>query len=384
MARSSRYGFLAQIPLRLALALCFIAVAPYGLAQTISINTGLTGQSGSTLLPTWQLDDDWIVSTDPVMGPHGAWVVPNLSGGHANWPAPLPRSRWISGAGNKYMGSLPPPRTNFVYQTCFQLPAAFWTPQLTMRLRSDDIILAVVLNSTYIYYDSTPNPKPGKLKAGSHLGPPLSVTWATASDFHPGSNCLLVVVQDTDSFISGLNVSGDVTLTSCVATGQVIEFDLSTGTSKGEKLGLAQADPQWTLISVPTGTPGPAYTTAAFPGAWVSNAPQPANWIQRLQNSFPQPDSFAGPYVYRLTFSPDFTTFSSFQLFVRYAADNFAQVQLNNSQLATCTGLTCYSTWQPVTAQPITLASNNLDITVTNTGFVTGLIADVKLRGICR
>jgi hypothetical protein len=269
-----------------------------------------------------------------------------------------------------------------------------------MQLRGDDIIRRVKLNGTTIFDDPNMNAKASSTKAGSHLGPSLSINWTAAGDFHFGQNCLEVVVEDVDGLISGLNVVGTVTYQpvvlgtggtigtitqGCLSTGQIIQTDLSTGTTNGAKNPAGQMDPNWNLIGVPTGSPGPAFSTNNF-SSWVLNLPQSANWIQRIQNVNPQADA-PGSYTYRVQFSPNINLFSSIQLIVRYAADNSAVVLLNNNPVAACGGPNCFSSWQPTLTLPITASSNNLDIVVTNNGNSnnnTGLIADAKLRAICK
>jgi hypothetical protein len=393
--------------LGLVAALALLSGSQAATAQTNRLNTGLVGQSGSTVIPVLNGEDDWNVTADPVLGgvPRLAWVIPP-TGGHLTWPAPLPNSQWISGAGNRYNGSMPPPRTRFIYQTCFTIGTLFSAPMLTMQLRGDDIIRRVKLNGTTIFDDLDMNAKASPTKAGSHLGPLLSINWTAAGDFHFGQNCLEVMVEDVDGLVSGLNVVATVTYQpvvlgtggtigtvtqGCLSTGQIIQTDLSTGTTNGVKNPAGQMDPNWNLIGVPagTGTAGPAFSTNSFSN-WVLNLPQSANWIQRIQNLNPQADA-PGPYTYRVQFSPNINLFSSIQLIVRYAADNSAVVLLNNNQVAFCAGPNCFSSWQPTLTLPITASLNNLDIVVTNNASglanpnnATGLMADAKLRATCK
>ena len=185
--------------------------------QTIKVNTGLVGQAGTTLIAVLQPDDDWQVTADPINTQvRPAIVVDNLTPGtHFNWPAPFPYSRWISADPNKYRGALPPPRTPFTYRLCFNLPALFSAPQLTMQLRADDIVRRVRLNSSTIFNDMDPNAAASATKPGSHVGPLLSLTYTQVTGFQGGQNCVEVVVEDVQQIITGLNVAGTVTYEAC-------------------------------------------------------------------------------------------------------------------------------------------------------------------------
>ncbi|MGZ5096427.1 MAG: hypothetical protein ACXWCH_35400, partial [Burkholderiales bacterium] len=128
--------------------------------QTITLSTGLVGQAGTTLTALWHLDDDWLVTADPINTavPRSANVVST----DKKWPAPFPHSQWISAAGNKYLYALQGRnRTPFTYQSCFNLPQFFSAPKLTMQLRADDIIRRVKLNNTIIFEDPDANAKAG-------------------------------------------------------------------------------------------------------------------------------------------------------------------------------------------------------------------------------
>jgi hypothetical protein len=375
--------------------------------QTINLNTGYN-QVSSALIPFLLHDDDWKVTLDdinPPTVPRPAFVVNNLPlSGHFKWPTPFANSSWISADANKYNGSLQPPRKHFTYEICFNLPPAFSAPQLTMQLRADDIVRQVRLNGV-IFNDPDPNAAASATKPGSHLGPPLPITWSQSTSFQGGQNCLEVDVEDVQQIITGLDVAGSVTyqpvgvsLPPCSGSGSVVLADLSTGTTSGVKNALATVDPKWKLIKVPPSTPGlfPAYSTGIVTSFWVSNGPQQANWIQRKQNVNPQQDA-PGPYTYRVQFGLNTSLYSNVYLILLYAADNAAVVQLNSANIGSCLGPNCYSSWQgPLLWQspgflPTGFSNglNSLDMIVTNNSPTTGqsntgLIVDARLIAICK
>lgn len=171
--------------------------------------------------------------------------------------------------------------------------------------------------------------------------------------------------------------------------GQVVEADLSTGTSP-----LGQPDPRWTLISIPSGiTMSPAYSTAELTGSWLT-PPPPVHWIQPVQASSPQVDA-PGNYVYRAQFALNPALYSSIQLTGQYSADNDAIVKLNNTAFSSCSN--CFGSWHP--SSPFNLTSGftisgtyDLDIDVHNNPTsadptaptYTGMVANVKVSATCK
>lgn len=186
--------------------------------HTINLNTGLVGQAGTTLTAVLQSDDDWQVTADPLNRTvRRATVVNNITpGSTSNWVAPFPDSRWISADPNKYKGVLGPSRTSFTYRACFNLPALFSAPELTLQLRADDIIRNVRLNGTPIFDDKDLSAVAGVGKAGSHRGPPLSIAYTQVTGFRVGVNCVEVTAEDVSQVITGLDVAGAVTYAGCI------------------------------------------------------------------------------------------------------------------------------------------------------------------------
>jgi hypothetical protein len=388
----------------LAFAIIFgsVEITAQAQTQTINLNTGYK-QATTALIPILQQDDDWQVTADPVnpSGPRPAIVVDNLTQGtNYNWVAPIPISRWISAAANKYKDVLQPPRKSFTYKVCFNLPAFFSVPQLTMKLRADDIVRQVRLNSNTIFNDTNANAVASATKPGSHLGSPLSLTYTQATGFQGGQNCLEVGVEDVYQVITGLDVAGSVTYQPMVPpcpTGQrggSVVADLSTGTIGNPPLDivLSQADPKWFLVS----SPGNPNQSAAYftNSSWdIVNTTQPANWIMRKPFIlFQSKKDVPGNYTYRVQFDLNTSLYSSISLTLRYAADNAAFLRLNGGTFfAGCPGPNCFSAWQG----PLTLSTgfsngiNKLDVVVTNNSpananSFTGLIVDARLNLTCR
>jgi hypothetical protein len=408
----------------LALAVVFGSGEKTALAQTqsIDLNTGYS-QSATALIPYLQKDDDWQVIADPVNTsgrvPRSAIVVDTLTGSFFNWFQTLPNSRWISPDANKYKGVLQPPRKSFHYKFCFNLPALFYAPKLTMQLRADDIIRRVTLfqpeppgptagrGGNTLWEDTDPNAAASPTKPGSHPGPLLSITDSQFTDFRPGENCLQVVVEDAQ-VITGLNVAGSVTYQ--VADVRVLSMpacssprgrftqsflvDLSTGITGNILFPIdiapLQSDPKWFVLSAPGNTsPSAAYSPASV---WsIANTTQSANWIQRKRSAKAESDA-PGDYIYRVAFALDTSLHSSIQLTLRYAADNSAVVRFNGGTFGGCPGRNCYSRWQG----PMTLSTarflngvNVLDVVVMNNtpdqgNSPTGLIVEASLLVTCK
>src|SRR2546421_1308869 len=65
-------------------------------SQTIMLNTGLVGTTGSTLISLNSPDDNWQVTTDPINTnvPRSAVVVSKVASSQIQWVSPLPNSYW--------------------------------------------------------------------------------------------------------------------------------------------------------------------------------------------------------------------------------------------------------------------------------------------------
>jgi hypothetical protein len=384
--------------LGLVLALAFVWGPQEVVAQTVTINlsTGVVGQTGTTLIPIEGYDDDWQITFDPVIDPkhvyptappaRAAVVVPTSYSAHIKWSSTLANSRWISGRGDSYMNLLPTPGpTVFTYEACFNLPPQFTSPVLTMQMRADDIVRQVLLNSTSLYLETNPKSLASATKAGSFAGPPLAITYKGAG-FQVGKNCVDVGVNDEQQMITGLNVVATVTYQGpCPKSGTIVDLDYRTGTTNGVKNALTAVDPKWTLIAEPSAPPGPAYSTGAVAGAWIANPPV-ANWIERIKNANP-PADLPGVYKYQAlmpSYNPGL--YSSVTLTMKYAADNSANILLNNVLVpgGACAGPVCYNAWQPVPPQAFPASGSPLEVDVTNINGPTGLIVDATLAMVCK
>jgi hypothetical protein len=179
----------------------------------------------------------------------------------------------------------------------------------------------------------------------------------------------------------GISPVRAVVLPPCQTAGQIVEADLSTGLN----ISPGQQDPHWQLIAVPPSQTGPfpAYSTNPI-SSWVTPTP-PAKWIQRVQNTTPQPDN-AGSYIYRLQFNLNPALYSSIQIVGNYAADNSAFVQLNSVPKAGCPGNVCFQGLHPLSINSGFVSGvNYLDIIVNNANdsSATGLLVEAKLQATC-
>ncbi|MFI5165269.1 MAG: LamG-like jellyroll fold domain-containing protein [Thermoanaerobaculales bacterium] len=156
--------------------------------------------------------------------------------------------------------------------------------------------------------------------------------------------------------------------------------------STGLGIQPGQQDPRWQLTAVPPNQTGafPSYATTPY-SSWVPPT-SPANWIHRIQNPTPQPDS-AGNYTYRLQFNLNPALYSSVQIVGNYSGDNSAFVQLNGVTKAGCGGNTCFQGLHPISiTSGFVNGVNDLDIIVNNDSgpSPTGLLVEAKLQATCR
>jgi len=190
------------------------SVALASQTRTINLNTGYDQWLASpALISVGGQDNEWRVIIDTTNEPPPAtgrpadvvsdntWinVNPSLAGN-------FPNSRWISIRPDQGR-PLPPPPSKFQYAYYFTLPPGFSSPQLTMKLSSDDQITKVTLNSTTLFQGL----------AGTFSFPPFEVSTSLPSSFNAGStgNVITVEVEDTGAGITGLIVDGNVTYQDC-------------------------------------------------------------------------------------------------------------------------------------------------------------------------
>ncbi len=151
------------------------------------------GSANMVVLDTGS-DDEWrIVSPAPERA--AVVVQPQFSG----WPAPLPRSRWISANAN---GASLPGVSSIAFQRCFCLADDADEVTLDLALRADDRAV-VSLNGR-------------ALAAGGEFfaAEPLRIRRTGAAGdgwFVAGQNCLRVEVLDPGSVVTGLTLAGTMT-----------------------------------------------------------------------------------------------------------------------------------------------------------------------------
>ena len=193
--------------LALAVTLGSRDVASAATLRTINLNTGYD-QWSNLPIAVGQRDNEWRVTSPPLNG-DAAFVVNDTIWVNQNpsLPTTFPNSRWISI--NSTATPIGPAPTSYKYEFYFTLPPGFSSPQLTMKLSSDDRITSVTLNG-----NSCPFPGP---PGGSFTNPPLIISSAAVTCFKsgPNVNVITVIVEDTAEVITGLIVDGTVTYEDC-------------------------------------------------------------------------------------------------------------------------------------------------------------------------
>jgi hypothetical protein len=204
----------------LTLALAFVTLALIGtelVAQTrvINLNTGYD-QSTKAKIEVSQQDNEWRVISDTI---NGAPRPPPATGRPADvvsgdaWAnknpslaVNFPKSRWISITPDRGRPLATVPN-KFQYAYYFTLPAGLFSPELAMKLSSDDHITKVTLNSVTLFEGS----------GGIFNSSPLTISELRASNFNSGAtvNVITVEVEDTAAVITGLIVDGTVSYVDC-------------------------------------------------------------------------------------------------------------------------------------------------------------------------
>lgn len=194
--------------LALAVTLGSREVASAATLRTINLNTGYD-QSSNLLIPVGQRDNEWRVTSPPLNG--GAAFVVNDSiwvGLNPSLPANFPMSRWIST--NTSPASPNPAPSSYKYEFYFTLPPGFSSPQITMKLSSDDRIASVTLNGNSCSLFTGPG-------GNFNLNPPLMFSSFAPGCFQsgPNVNVITVTVEDTGGVVTGLIVEGTMTYEDC-------------------------------------------------------------------------------------------------------------------------------------------------------------------------
>lgn len=167
---------------------------------TYVLNTGYDQDAGAAVTPC-SPDDDWEVTDEAVSAgttPRRADVIDP----HPDWASPFPDSRWISVTCDGDPG-LSGAEEHFEFTYCFCLNEGFHEPELDLKLRADDAIEEIRLNGNSLPFAGN----------GTYAGTPVEETYGERYRryFRSGKNCLTVVIRDTGSVITGLNLVGTMT-----------------------------------------------------------------------------------------------------------------------------------------------------------------------------
>jgi hypothetical protein len=184
--------------------------------QTITLNTGYDHPLQHKYNPVGPLDAFWTVVQDPsplTQEPRPA----NTINKHPAWSAAQGESQWISYSQN---GSAPPPlKGTYVYQKCFCLTKALWENREAISQSSLDVSVRAD-DAFYLGLNTMPGPT-NNLLATTNAGGGFNGNSASLSIkgekllslLRPGSNCLIVRVDDIGLAITGLNLVGSLTTT---------------------------------------------------------------------------------------------------------------------------------------------------------------------------
>lgn len=165
----------------------------------------------------------------------------------------------------------------------------------------------------------------------------------------------------------------------CAAFGAAINIPNTGVGPGGTALPVGQLDPNYSLISAPTGVPLTAITTIPN-GGWTPNT-STADWIGPTGNG--EETSPAGNYDYRINFDLTGLDPTTATLSGNWTSDNNGCIDLNGVNTGICTGVLDYGTLMAFSItsgfQP---GINTLDFLVTNTVFVgtnpTGVIVEIS------
>jgi hypothetical protein len=340
-----------------------------------SLATGV--DSNGNPIPVGNDDDDWIVTLDAsggavprpatVVTPHPAWLT-------------FPGSQWISA---NYFG----PNGDYGYKFCFCLDDRYKNPVLTLQVRADDAG-QVYLNGNFI----------GNCD-GFNVAATTTITTSNPSFFHPGENCVTVLVQNIGGAPTGMDMIGTVTARDgkCCCPPADISKSVDSGVydnSGGTLIPFGNNDDTWTIIAPdPSGgiTPRPATVVAPHP-LW-STIPG-THWVSANYNG---PN---GTYHYQYCFCLD-PRFKNAHLVLDVLADDLADVFLNNNPIGSTPNGWAFQ--NPPTHIDITNQAyfhpcqNCIEVVVQNTGgpptgldiagtitAVDGLCCDDRPRSCCQ
>ena len=177
------------------------------------------------------------------------------------------------------------------------------------------------------------------------------------------------------SSLGVLNFHWTVVTKPCIGA-QCAHFNTGmTGPNANVPLAPGAADPNFVLVSEPTGAGTTAVVEGPLPGVWLPNSTG-SQWIGPGFDTIQSPP---GVYHYRLQFSLCCTNTAS--LIGRVLVDDSMGMYLNGQPAGTAAS---YSVWTPVNlTSGLVLGNNVLDFYVTNAILWTGLRAELTVCASC-
>lgn len=150
----------------------------------------------------------------------------------------------------------------------------------------------------------------------------------------------------------------------------------NTGSSGGVALATGVTDPNYSLVSAPSGVTLTAITTVPN-GAWTPNT-STADWIS--PGSSGNTNWPVGNYDYQITFTiPPADNPATAQLSGMWASDNDACIDLNGTNTGQCTSFAAFDALSPFSITSGFMAGvNTLDFIVDNGGGPTGVIVEIS------
>ena len=129
---------------------------------------------------------------------------------YPTWAPPLPNSGWIS-AWNSYAsrpGITPSNPSYTIFKKCFCLQQGFNQAKVNFQVRADDTIQIWLNNQTQTLLAAS---------YGNYSGAPLTGGTSNQGWFHPGMNCIYVLVEDFGTAM-GFNLVGTISANGLLPT----------------------------------------------------------------------------------------------------------------------------------------------------------------------
>lgn len=318
----------------------------------LDISTGV--DDGGNIIPVNMQDDTWtVISEPPPTGtlPRPAVVIPPNSA----WNT-IPGTQWIS-------ANQTGPNGTYIYEFCFCLNNRFSNPALDMAIRADDEF-DVYLNGALL----------ASLPGGFNNPNPAMLSFNNPALFHPGENCIQIVVRNVGGVVTGFNMQGSVRATDgkCCCDLEDLSEDLASGVDgSGNLIASGADDDTWTVTVDPSGGAVPRPATVINPNsAWLTIPG--TKWIAA---SYTGPN---GAYTYEHCFCLN-KWFEDAQVILDLRADDRAEVYLNGSLVGMTPPTYAFNTPMPthvvVNNQSLfRVGENCIEVIVYNThGVVTGV-----------